>query len=96
MDKIFLVYVEFTFNNEDYDLIVTPCISKEVAQAIMQEEFEWHRTHTMLQYFFNEEGKLARTEDVEFEMDDNSIYFNYPPKDTTLNIYIKEHKIVVK
>lgn len=97
--NVFLLFDDYTYDGEREDILVTPCISKEVAEQRLKERWEWYKKKTYISQFFDNNGNLI--EDMlddacdECDVTTESVDFYCGGKDTSLSLYIVE-KIIVE
>lgn len=94
---VYLLVDEYTYDNEPQDVIVIPCISKEVAIRELKERYEWYIKESYISQFVNEDGSLNIEEFDEnwdaWDVNNDSVSIYLSAKDTSLNLYIKREEI---
>jgi hypothetical protein len=98
MEKVFLVYDEYSYKGIKEDTIVTPCSTIETAKRILKQSYERYlKTNALFQQYVDidlklKESKLADYDEWEVKDDEVEIYID--SKDARLNLYILEHIVV--
>lgn len=96
-EYIYLLVDEYTYDCEKQEVLITPCISREVAIQELQDRYEWYLKESYLSNFVDKDGYV-----IDVELDDaydswditeDSVDIYISGKDTSLSLYIKKEKI---
>jgi hypothetical protein len=63
---IYLLVDEYTYDDEKQEVVITPCISKEVAIQELQDRYEWYLKESYLSNFVDKDGYVIDTPDPAF------------------------------
>ena len=92
----YLLVDEYTYDNEEQEILITPCVSKEVAIEELQNRYEWYLKESYLSQFVDENGNVDEDEldeDDSWDITEDSVDIYISSKDTSLSLYIKKEII---
>ena len=94
---IYLLVDEYTYDDVKHDVLITPCVSKEVAIQALQDRYEWYLKESYLSNYVDKDGYVI---DVEldgaydsWDVAEDSVDIYISDKDTSLSLYIKKEKL---
>ena len=87
MEKIYLVFDEYTYNGIYEGMQVIPCATKEIAIRVVKEKLEWYLKESYLATIDKDD---LNDYDDSWEITEDYVDIYYSAKDTHLSLSIVE------